>query len=920
MFRRGLSGKLAAICWTLVVVLGAAPLLAQSITTGTIFGVVTDQSNHPVENVEIKLTTTSSIKSVTTHTDQRGRYSLPNVRPDRYTLTASLQGLSAEPLHVVVRVGSTNKIDIQMTPSTHVSEKTTVTGRAPVLESTTSQVNKYVSFKEIQNLPLENRQFLDVLKILPGVTTGIPTGTYNDRGPRNSFTIHGARSNQNDFLLDGAANNDKSDLNYEDIASVQVLGGPRSGPAGRAGQTFQVGTALQTYNLDAIQEVQVSTSMFSAEFGSGGSGGVINVITRNGTDTMQGSATLQEQRDAWIKDAQKQAINRKFGALALGGPIVKGKAHYFMSYERDDEKLGFDFSQPSYYVPDYLKGLGLTANQTKRDHLTLKLDDAVNDHNEFTLTGNYQDEWANDLNTIFRSRALSDAVPEFFENRSTGLILRDVAMLSANRNLESVVNGTHVTRLFNSSNDNPRKSYNFYVPSYHSYTTGGNSPDNNNSIDTLGWSEKLSWTTDTLNSKVGLEFSRFKQHSQQVRYLSYYLFPDSGNPEEYLLIPPTNFSVSVNDIALFGQTDWYLTPKTTLNLGLRTQHDDLVGETTIEPRLGVAYDPSGKGREVLRAGVGLYHDRTNLIGETGALRPPVTLGTVVNGQLVPDGLPTTTVVDPNLKLPTIYKAVLGYERQIGQSTSAGVTLFANFSRDLFYQETLNRPDINGNSPDPTRGPYVLYSNFGKSDVYDLEFDFRHQFGNGSEVSANYTYEHATGNSAFDFISGNDPINRDSQYAEQPHAYQVSGPLPSQIKHNLKLSGVFNLPWGLQFSTFINFHTGEPYYWYTTWYELPQYFPHFDFYGGGYNSQTLDNYFSADVRLAKSFNFATHSLEVFFDVFNVTDRKNVLARNQLYAYNYGAPIGAPGTTYYSRWDQPIFYGPRRTAQLGVKFTL
>ena len=183
-----------------------------------------------------------------------------------------------------------------------------MTASVPQIESVTSQINKYVSFDEIQNLPLQNRDFLDVLKIVPGVSSGVPAGTYADRGPRNSFNIHGGRSNDNDFLLDGAANNDKSDLNYEDIASTQILGGPTSSSgAGRAGQTFQVGTALQTYNLDAIQEVQVSTSMFSAEYGSGGSGGVINVITRSGTNLLAGSVTVQEQRDAWVKGSDKQA-------------------------------------------------------------------------------------------------------------------------------------------------------------------------------------------------------------------------------------------------------------------------------------------------------------------------------------------------------------------------------------------------------------------------------------------------------------------------------------------------------------------------------------------------------------------------------------------------------------------------------------
>ena len=87
---------------------------------------------------------------------------------------------------------------------------------------------------------------------------------------------------------------------------------------------------------------------------------------------------------------------------------------------------------------------------------------------------------------------------------------------------------------------------------------------------------------------------------------------------------------------------------------------------------------------MFRAGIGLYHDRSNLIGVTGALRPPVEIGDIVNGNYVPDGPPDMVVVDPNLRLPEIYKVVLGYQRQLGRNTTAGVTLFANFNRDQFF--------------------------------------------------------------------------------------------------------------------------------------------------------------------------------------------------------------------------------------------
>jgi hypothetical protein len=125
--------------------------------------------------------------------------------------------------------------------------------------------------------------------------------------------------------------------------------------------------------------------------------------------------------------------------------------------------------------------------------------------------------------------------------------------------------------------------------------------------------------------------------------------------------------------------------------------------------------------------------------------------------------------------------------------------------------------------------------------------------------------------------------------------------------------------GFQFSPIVNWNSGGRYFWHTSWYELPTYYEHFAFYGGGYNEQKIGSYFDMDARVAKNFKLGATSLLVYFDMFNIADHQNVLSRDGLYAYNYGAPIGAAGTTYNSTFAAPQFYGPRRSAELGVRFS-
>lgn len=891
------------------------PVEAQFTTAGEVFGRVTGVRATPVPDVAVKITSPGGEISAQRRTDANGMYRLANIPPGNYTLTFAGEPhqLSAA-LSVVVRAGSVQRIDYRF-PS--LQEHITVKADALLIESTRSDPSKYISGEAIENLPLQNRHFLDVLMIVPGVDRGVPSeSSFFPRSPRNSIHVHGARANQNQFLFDGAPNNDRSDLNAQSSGPV-FLAGPRSGSgAGPAGATFQVGTSLQPFNIDAIEQVQVSTSLFSSEYGNG-SGGVINVVTRNGSDTPGGSLSVQHQSDDYVRESQ-QRFDRYQVSLTYGGPIRRGRTHVFASIERDDHSLGYDFSQPRQTVGPFLRDLDLTANKTERNRATAKISNEFSARHTASVTLNYSDETADVLHSWLRSR-IEDLVPEDHQNESARLIVRDVAIGAGGRLLESLVSGTYVSRRYRSLVSDPTHvrlqrlpggaiQYNIVGP------YGG---DSDNWLRTYSVSEKLSGQNQRGSWKIGLTLDRFGQTTHQHEWFNIAYFFGT-TPAYGSLLDDAWLSPSVTESAAFVQYDWLLSSRSTLNLGLRSGRDDLVGQTTFEPRLGIAFDPSGQGRSVIRAGAGLYHDRTNLIGHTGADRPLMIEGPLdpVTLRLTPDAPPNEIVVDPNLRLPRTVKASAGYERQLPFAFVGGVHAHVSRSRDQFHAERFNRRTraLGNPRPEPRRGEIEYYTNAGESDVREFELELRRNFARGATVQASYNRQRARGNSSFDYAPLGGPLARITLTEEAPQRSSVSGPLDHEVEHAVKLSAVVPLPWRITLSAIGYWRSGLPF----TVYES-----YFDGYPGavfpeGYNSRRLDNYYNIDVRLAKDVRLGRHTFRAFVDLFNATDRRNVLQRNGEMRSNQRGPIGAPGTTDNPSFRRVTSRGGPRTAQIGVRW--
>jgi Carboxypeptidase regulatory-like domain/TonB-dependent Receptor Plug Domain/TonB dependent receptor len=329
--------SIACIAAVLVMmgVLFSVPTAAQ-VAGGSLAGTITDPSGAaiPQAQIAIKNIATGVERRFTTNTD--GFYTAPNLLPGDYEITVTAEGFNTETkTGINMTVGAQRTFDLVMQIG-EVSHKILVTTEAPIVALSSSDISATVNATTVRELPLNGRSWTDLATLQPGVNAiktqpAFETGA--DRGNRGfgqQLTISGARPQQNNYRLDGVSLNDYAN------------GGPGSVLGGNLG-------------VDAIQEFSVLTSNYSAEYGKT-SGGVVNAITRSGTNVFHGDVY------EFLRNSQLDAANffenaggvprapfkrNQFGG-AIGGPIIKNRTFFFADYEGIRQAKGIPYQD---FVP-----------------------------------------------------------------------------------------------------------------------------------------------------------------------------------------------------------------------------------------------------------------------------------------------------------------------------------------------------------------------------------------------------------------------------------------------------------------------------------------------------------------------------------------------------------------------------------------
>jgi hypothetical protein len=311
-------GRMTRIGVALIVLTAAMTSLAYAQATGRIDGQVTDQSSGVLPGVTIEVTNvgTNDTRAAATGTD--GLYTIPQLAPGKYKVTASLAGFKTVVRDgITVNVNQTSRVDLQLEVGAQ-EETITVTSDAPLVETRQATLGVVIDQRQVVDLPLNGRNFAQLGTLIPGVVAppsalggqsgdATPGGFGNTTG---SFNVNGMRNQSNNFLLDGASNND----------------------------TFNTGFVLRP-PPDAIQEFKILTHSFGAEYGRN-AGSVVNVVTRSGTNEWHGSAwefnrddALQARNFFAPKDQPKPKLQQNQFGAAAGGPLVKNRLFVFGYYE-----------------------------------------------------------------------------------------------------------------------------------------------------------------------------------------------------------------------------------------------------------------------------------------------------------------------------------------------------------------------------------------------------------------------------------------------------------------------------------------------------------------------------------------------------------------------------------------------------------
>jgi hypothetical protein len=907
-----------------LVVAGSA--FAQSATTATIRGKVTNASGNAVANAEINAVDTSSgfVRTVNSRPD--GTYTLAGLTPGTYNIIVAASGYEPKNQDVTVLVGQTLDLTIRMTPTAVLTESITVVGTQAV-ETKTSEIATNVTTHQIENLPQDDRNFLNFAALAPGIRLSTDP-------LRKTFAGDAQDAERTNIFIDGVST--KND----------VLQGGTSGQDSSRGNPFP---------QSAVQEFRVITQNYSAQYDHASSA-IITAVTKSGGNKFQGQAFVFYQPKQWVSATKKQfgndprstlssnsSYHRTQPGISFGGPIIKDQLNFFATYEGDDEHASTPVAATNATYASQFAQFAGTFSSPFKSHLAFGklswqyqrnqlMDFSINyrrEHETRDFGGVTAFEHGSDLkNWVYggtarhqwnNSSALNEAIVSLqkYGWNPTPLNPTTPGLRYFTPSFDTVFlrGGNSTTQKFDQRRLELRDNYNFApwdMQGVHNFQVGGN-------IDFMHYRVNKSLTGNP-------EF-KFLPNADNT-------YPSTPFEADYGIGNPI-LALSNNEYGIYGQDNWNVNNHLTVNLGLRWDYEShmldenyvtpanivsaLKGKTfafdnrqisipdeyfatgserkpyksEYQPRLGFSYDIAGDSKSVVFGGWGKYYDRIFLnstLDERYRLQFPVyrfSFATTNCGgpnqpvcwdpkyfsaaglqQLIASGAahPEIYLLSNNTKPPYSTQYNVGYRQAFGSWLASVSYDVVRGKRGLTY---VAASGTCCGAFAPGFGAVIINDPVGKSFWYDGQsITIDRPYTNQTKWGARFVYTHAKAEQ-----NGNDLFSLDLPSAALYAKHPVAGSEPNHIG----ATGIFGLPWDLRFSTNVTLGSGPatPITDFSQGFSLAGRLATGVKRGAVYPPKTWGfGYRNVDFRLAKDFNtFGRTSIGVVAEIFNAFNWAN-----------------------------------------------
>ena len=887
-------------------IVAAAVMLATTVpafgqATSTFNGRVVDNSDAVLPGVTVTVTNTATGVVRTTVTNAEGQYLLPGLEPGTYEVKTELGGFATS-MRDNVRLGinATLTVDFKLALA-GVNETLTVTGEAPLIEATQSKMANTIQTTELQNLPMITRTISGMLELLPGAS---PVAALHRTKESVGTVSYGGSSGGNVIpTVDGADNRDN---HY-------------SGP-------------LMSFTTESLEQFQLASNQFSAADGRS-SGAAITLVTKSGTNQLHGTAFGYERdrkltsKDYFTQQAggEKSPFSRQQYGGSFGGPILKNKMFFFGAIEQQTQHQGTFvpaalFTQLDALVPVLAAGklpAGSIYPQHPRDQnlqsslrmYSGKVNAQLNNAQSLMFRYAGQNEardavtWTNNNDNGQPDNMKIDAFSAVAQhsltlgNKGLNQITGQINQMVYLADVVDAVTGKHYTRDFPSVDIlGPRLSF----PSVNTGAGGDAGTQSTRRVYQLrddvsllegdhslkmGVNYNYLWHLGILNGNemfATLTFfddpltiinntnGRYPQGFQTPGILKTWQQANGGaiGGQGYWADTITN----AQQLGTWFQDDWRMSPKLTLNLGLRYDIDiNLMDENEFElnatrqalakigdpnggfpktpkknlsPRLGFAYDLSGDGRRVLRGGGGVYFDQYNTAASAGDItsqnkRPLNALATLNNSaigvgelpafRLMIDPLPPQPTegnklplnsqgqwINPDIVQPRTYQAHVGYAHTVAANTTVSVDYTLSEGRNELRPLNIN-PLINGvRRLAPALAAAGLPANqFSSvmilSSINKSKYDALTLLFQRRMPRATLQAHYTFAHAyAYGGSTGNRSGANQPMVWDQPFGPGEWGPTGADERHRAVVTGVFDVGYGVQLSPVVQLASARPY--------------------------------------------------------------------------------------------------------------